>query len=155
MELRTFNLKNYLQEVITSLQYQAKHAGLLLSVTGDDAITLTNDPGVFAQIITNLVTNSIKHAYSDGECGQLQIQVEQKESHIFLTYSDDGCGIPPEHLGKVYEPFFTTARHQGGTGLGLNIVYNLVAQSLNGTIQIDSQQGRGTKFAITLPHKHS
>lgn len=155
LELRTFNLKNYLQEVITSLQYQAKHAGLLLSVTGDDAITLTNDPGVFAQIITNLVTNSIKHAYSDGECGQLQIQVEQKESHIFLTYSDDGCGIPPEHLGKVYEPFFTTARHQGGTGLGLNIVYNLVAQSLNGTIQIDSQQGRGTKFAITLPHKHS
>lgn len=152
-ELRTFNLKGYVEEVVTSLQPQVKRSGHHLKVVGNESITLTNDPGVFAQIITNLVTNSVKHAYPEGHPGQLLVQIEQQEHQAVLTYSDDGSGIPADHLSKVYEPFFTTARHQGGTGLGLNIVYNIVTQSLKGMIQIDSQVGMGTKFIITLPYE--
>ncbi|UJB72150.1 HAMP domain-containing histidine kinase [Acaryochloris sp. 'Moss Beach'] len=152
-ELRTFNLKAYVEEVVTSLQPQVKHSGHQLRVSGDEWITLIHDPGVVAQLITNLVTNSIKHAYAEGETGQLQIQIKQQEQRAFMTYSDDGCGIPPANLSKVYEPFFTTARHRGGTGLGLNIVYNIVTQSLQGTIQIDSQVGQGTTFTIAIPYK--
>ncbi|QUY44334.1 ATP-binding protein [Acaryochloris marina] len=152
-ELRTFNLKAYVEEVVTSLQPQVKHSGHQLRVSGDEWITLTHNPGVVAQLITNLVTNSIKHAYAEGETGQLQIQIKQQDQRAFMTYSDDGCGIPPANLSKVYEPFFTTARHRGGTGLGLNIVYNIVTQSLQGTIQIDSQVGQGTTFTIAIPYK--
>lgn len=150
-ELRTFNLKDYVEEVVTSLQPQVKRSGHHLRVTGAETITLINDPGVIAQIITNLVTNSMKHAYPNGDKGQLQIQIEQREHQAVLTYRDNGCGIPSEHLGKVYDPFFTTARHQGGTGLGLNIVYNIVTQSLKGTIQMESQVDQGTTFAIAIP----
>lgn len=152
-ELRTFNLKGYMGEVVASLQPQARRSGLSLDLTGDDSIVLTQDPGVFAQVITNLVTNSIKHGYQPGEAGQLQIQIEQQDHEVLLTYRDDGCGIPIENLPKVYEPFFTTARNRGGTGLGLNIVYNIVTQSLKGTIKIDSQTGQGTTFTIALPYE--
>lgn len=152
-ELRTFNLKDYVGEVVTSLQPQARRSGLTLDLAGDDSIVLTHDPGVFAQVITNLVTNSIKHGYQPGEAGQLQIQIEQQDHEVLLTYRDDGCGIPTENLPKVYEPFFTTARNRGGTGLGLNIVYNIVTQSLKGTIKIDSQTGQGTTFRIVLPYE--
>lgn len=150
-ELRTFNLKDYVEEVVTSLQPQVRRSGHHLRVMGAETITLTTDPGIIAQIITNLVTNSIKHTYPDGGTGQLQIQIEQREHQAVLTYSDNGCGISSEHLSKVYDPFFTTARHQGGTGLGLNIVYNIVTQSLKGTIQMESQVGEGTTFAIAIP----
>ena len=150
-ELRTFNLKAYLQEVVRSLQPQVSHSGHQLSLTGDNSISLTSDPGVFAQIVTNLVTNSIHHAYPSGESGQLHLRIDQQNNQIMLQYSDDGCGIPASNLSKIYEPFFTTARKQGGTGLGLNIVYNLVTQSLQGTIEIQSQEGQGTTFTIALP----
>ncbi|ABW30072.1 hybrid sensor histidine kinase/response regulator [Acaryochloris marina] len=151
-ELRTFNLKDYVGEVVTSLEPQARRSGLTLDLAGDDSIVLTHDPGVFAQVITNLVTNSIKHAYQPGEVGQLQIHLEQQNDQVLLTYRDDGCGISTENLSRVYEPFFTTARNQGGTGLGLNIVYNIVTQSLKGTIKIDSQLGQGTTFTVALPY---
>jgi signal transduction histidine kinase len=68
-----------------------------------------------------------------------------------IEYSDDGCGIPPAHMGKIFEPFFTTARAQGGTGLGLHIVYNLVTQKLRGTIRAESEEGRGTRFFMNFP----
>lgn len=150
-ESRTFNLKAYLQEVVTSLQPQVRRSGHHLSFRGESSISLTSNPGFFAQIVTNLVTNSISHAYPSGEFGQLQLQIDQQEHQIILQYGDDGCGIPEHNLSKVYEPFFTTARNRGGTGLGLNIIYNIVTQSLKGTIAIQSQEGQGTKFTIALP----
>lgn len=152
-ELRTFNLKSYLQEVVTSLQPEVQSSGHQLSLTGNDSIFLTHDPGIFAQVFTNLVTNSVKHAYSENDIGHLQIQLECQDSQVIMKYSDDGCGIPTEHLSKVYEPFFTTARNKGGTGLGLNIVYNIVSHSLKGTIELQSQKGQGTTFTIVFPYE--
>ncbi|MEM7344224.1 MAG: ATP-binding protein, partial [Chloroflexota bacterium] len=102
-------------------------------------------------IVTNLVMNSIHHAYDPDEAGQLRLQFEQDREQLMLIYSDDGRGISPDHLKKIFEPFFTTARQQGGSGLGLHLVYNLVTRKLQGSIQCESEPGQGTTFIIKLP----
>ena len=71
-------------------------------------------------------------------------------SQLMFEYSDDGKGIPEENLSKIFDPFFTTKRGQGGSGLGLHIIYNLVTQKLAGTIRCESKPGQGTKFIIML-----
>jgi signal transduction histidine kinase len=120
-------------------------------VNGDDSIMLQGHPGALSQIVTNLVMNSIMHAYQNDGHGHLRFDLMQRRDRIILTYSDNGCGIAPEHQSQIFDPFFTTARDQGGTGLGLYIVYNLVTQKLKGTIQCVSQPGAGTTFTLELP----
>lgn len=149
--VRTFDLKAYLEEIATSLQPQIKRSGHHLEILGEDNIVFTHDPGIFAQIITNLVTNSIKHAYPHGTNGTLRLEIKTAQDQVILEYCDDGCGIPRDHLGKIFDPFYTTARHLGGTGLGLHIVYNIVVQSLNGTIDVHSQDHQGSQFIISFP----
>ncbi|MGR3274772.1 sensor histidine kinase [Acaryochloris marina NIES-2412] len=149
--VRTFNLKDYLEDIGTSLQPQIKRSGHHLEIQGEDDIVLTLDPGIFAQIITNLVTNSIKHAYPHDNCGTLKLEITTAQDQVILEYCDDGCGVPSQCLSKIFDPFFTTARHLGGTGLGLHIVYNIVVQSLNGTIKVNSQENNGSQFIITFP----
>jgi signal transduction histidine kinase len=97
-------------------------------------------------------TNSLTHAYHNlDKAGQLQVEISQQDDKVLITYSDDGRGIPAESLDKVFEPFFTTARDRGGSGLGLHIIYNLVTQNLKGTILCESTVGVGTKCVIALP----
>lgn len=150
LEHRCFNLKEYLKEIALSLapQFTTSHT---LTVEGDETIKINSYPGAFAQVVTNLVTNSLTHGYPGGETGKLLLEVCQKSDKIKIEYSDDGCGIEEENLGKIFEPFFTTARSKGGTGLGLHIVYNIVTQKLQGTIEVHSQVGLGTRFFITIP----
>lgn len=150
LEHRCFNLKEYLKEIALSLapQFTTSHT---LTVEGDETIKIDSYPGALAQVVTNLVTNSLIHGYPGGETGKLLLDIFQESDKIKIEYSDDGCGIEEENLGKIFEPFFTTARSKGGTGLGLHIVYNLVTQKLQGTIEVDSQVGLGTRFVITIP----
>jgi predicted ATPase/signal transduction histidine kinase len=151
LEQRSIALKSYLEDLLTSLGPQLRQAQHTLTVTGDDSITIVSYPGAIAQLITNLLNNSLLHAYPTGAAGQLQIGIQQTDEFAILKYSDDGCGIPPENLGKIFDPFFTTARDRGGSGLGLHIVYNLVTQKLGGTIEVESTVGKGTLFVIQLP----
>ena len=151
LEKRYFAIKPYIDEILSSLAPKFKHTGLNLTVEGDNNIKLDTYPGALAQIITNLVMNSLNHAYQPGEKGQLRFQITQQQDTVCIEYSDDGRGIPPENLSKIFEPFFTTARSQGGTGLGLNIVYNIVTQKLQGKIDVKSQVNLGTIFIISLP----
>jgi signal transduction histidine kinase len=95
--------------------------------------------------------NSLIHAYEPGEPGRLVFNLKQQDNHFIFVYSDDGRGIPKEYLGKIFDPFFTTKRGQGGSGLGLHIIYNLVTQKLGGTIRCESMVGVGTKFVIEAP----
>jgi len=147
---RVFNLNGYLEEVLFQLSPMLKTKPHLIEVQGDRQLTLNSYPGAFSQIVTNLVMNSLLHAYAPGEQGHITLVFQQIEEQIILEYADDGQGIPPENLGKIFEPFFTTKRGQGGSGLGLHIVYNLVTQKLGGTIQCESQPLMGTKFVIKL-----
>ena len=150
-EQRTFNLKQYLSEVLISLKPKLRTTQHQVEIKGDEAIALNTYPGALAQIITNLVMNSLTHAYMPEDAGYLVFDFKQKGEQIIFEYADDGKGIPKENLSKIFDPFFTTKRGQGGSGLGLHIVYNLVTQKLNGTIECESQVGVGTKFVIKLP----
>ena len=150
-EQRTFNLKQYLSEVLISLRPKLRTTQHQVEIRGDEAIALHTYPGALSQIITNLVMNSLIHAYSLEDAGHLVFDFKQEGEQITFEYADDGKGIPQENLSKIFDPFFTTKRGQGGSGLGLHIVYNLVTQKLNGTIECKSQMGVGTKFIIKLP----
>jgi len=153
-ERQTFNVQNYIGAILLSLRPNLKKANHNITIHCDDFLELNSYPGVFSQIITNLVMNSLTHAYPDGEQGNIAISVNTMPGGIALIYSDDGVGIPPKHLTKVFEPFFTTRRGTGGTGLGLNILYNLVTQTLKGTVSCQSTPGVGTTFTIHLPTEY-
>jgi predicted ATPase/signal transduction histidine kinase len=152
LERQKFNLKLYLEEISMSLAPKLKQTPHTLIVVGDENIIIDSYAGALAQIMTNLVINSLTHAYPKEEAGQLRFDIHREGEQVKIVYSDDGSGIEAANLGKIFEPFFTTARHRGGTGLGLNIVYNLVTQKLQGTISVHSEVGLGTQFMITLPH---
>jgi predicted ATPase/signal transduction histidine kinase/tRNA A-37 threonylcarbamoyl transferase component Bud32 len=148
---RIFNVRDYLDEILLQLKPNLRNIKHTIEVTGDNDITLDSYPGALSQIVTNLLMNSIIHAYEPDTYGKIIVDFQQEDELFILEYSDDGLGIPPENLSKIYEPFFTTKRGQGGSGLGLHIVYNLVTQTLKGEIECISNLGSGTKFIIKLP----
>ena len=150
LERRTFALKSYLSEILITLEPQLKKTPHQVTVTGDDTILINSYPGALAQIVTNLITNSITHAYPTNKPGYIELDI-QRSQQIVIQYRDDGCGIEQQYLNKIFEPFFTTNREHGGSGLGMHIVYNLVTQKLKGTIKVTSQVNLGTIFTITIP----
>ncbi|MBM7866501.1 ABC transporter substrate binding protein [Heliomicrobium gestii] len=156
---RRFNLKEYIGEILMSLQPKLKNKAYRIELNCPDDLEVDSYPGDFSQVITNLIMNSLIHGF--GECGHgtIRIDLQLVGDRVRLVYSDDGRGIPPEHLQRIFDPFFTTNRAQGGTGLGLNIVYNLVTQRLRGKIRCESivdagaDAGSGTRFTIDFPQK--
>ncbi len=148
---RLFNLREYLHEILISLRASLKKTKHTVKIQGDDHLILNSYPGALSQIVTNLVINSLVHAYSEGDAGQIVFSFQQDGQEIIFEYADNGKGIPSENLSKIFDPFFTTKRGQGGSGLGLHIVYNLVTQKLKGTIECESLVNLGTKFIIKLP----
>ncbi|WP_026098450.1 trifunctional serine/threonine-protein kinase/ATP-binding protein/sensor histidine kinase [Kamptonema formosum] len=148
---RTFNIRDYLQEILLSLRAKLKATKHRVEIHGDRNLTLDTYPGALSQIVTNLVMNSLIHAYDPEDCGLIRFEFKQDGDRVIFEYTDDGKGIPPENLSRIFDPFFTTKRGQGGTGLGLHLLYNLVTQKLQGTIECESQVGAGTKFLMTLP----
>jgi signal transduction histidine kinase len=147
---REFQVKQYLEEILLNLRPQLKKTQHTIIINGDETLSLDSYPGVFSQIVTNLVMNSLIHAYEPEEAGQITFNFKQANGRFTFEYSDDGRGIPPENLSKIFDPFFTTKRGQGGSGLGLHIIYNLVTQKLGGTIRCESEVGEGTSFVIEL-----
>ncbi|MCW6052582.1 AAA family ATPase [Lyngbya sp. CCAP 1446/10] len=152
---RTFNVKNYLEEILTSLSAKLRRTKHKVEIKCDENIVLDSYPGVLCQIVTNLVLNSLIHAYDGEDEGIMAFEIELEGYRLIFEYTDNGKGITPENLSKIFEPFFTTKRGQGGTGLGLHIIYNLVTQKLKGTINCESQVEKGTKFMIEFPAKIS
>ena len=151
LELRTFKVKEYIEGVLLSLAPQLKTSPHKITVSGDANLTLNSYAGCLAQVVTNLVMNSLKHAYPQDKPGELHWEILSEEKGLKIIYTDDGCGIPRENLSRIFEPFFTTKRNEGGTGLGLHIVYNLITHKLSGSIEVDSRVGEGTRFSLTLP----
>ena len=148
---RSFKIMEYLEETLLSLRSSLKKTNHQIEINGDEHLEVSSYPGAFSQIVTNLVMNSLVHAYQNLDQGKMTFNLVREGEKVIFEYADDGAGIPPENLSKIFEPFFTTKRNQGGSGLGLHIVYNLVTQKLQGTIKCDSQLGVGTKFSIEFP----
>lgn len=149
---RNFYLKNYIDQMLLTLSPNLKKTRHKVLISCEENIEINSYPGVFSQILTNLVMNSLIHGFDEGFEGLITINVvKENDTKILITYSDNGKGIEKEHLNKIYEPFFTTKRDNGGTGLGLNIIYNIVTQTLGGTIKCESQIGKGTTFLLEFP----
>lgn len=151
---RSFTVKPYLEEVFINLKPQLKPTPHEVELTGDDQYMIHSYPGALAQVITNLVLNSLRHGFVEGrEPGLIQLDVQRGDEGCSLIYRDNGIGISPDNIERIFEPFFTTARPTGGSGLGLYLVYNLVTQRLQGEIAVSSEPGQGVKFVIVLPRK--
>jgi signal transduction histidine kinase len=153
-ERRMFKVKEYIGEILLSLRPKLKQNAFTIELKCDDALEMDSYPGAFSQIITNMIVNTVMHAYDEGKSGVVVISVEKEGDWFVLTYADDGRGIEPRHLSKIFDPFFTTKRGKGGTGLGLYILYNLVTQKLHGTVACESGPGQGATFIIRFPDKH-
>ncbi|MCG8507923.1 MAG: ATP-binding protein [Rhodospirillales bacterium] len=150
-EVRDIALLDYVDQVLLSLRPQLKRTPHEISVEGDRSIHISTHPGALSQIVTNLIMNSLSHAYDDGSSGHIRIFVEPSGQTVKLTYADDGQGMEESVRAKVFEPFFTTKRGTGGSGLGMHIVYNLITQTLGGNVTCRSAPGKGTAFDILIP----
>jgi signal transduction histidine kinase len=108
-------------------------------------------PGALYQIVVNLVINSLVHAFDESHPGRIEISARREGEQVEIEYRDDGKGMSESVQRRVFEPFFTTRRGAGGSGLGLHIVYNLATQILGGNVSCESTLGKGTLFRVVLP----
>lgn len=149
---REFHVNKYLHEVFASLNPKFKNTSLTIHIECDDKLMINSYPGAISQIITNLALNSLIHGFEDKENGGIDLKVVKDNGNIKINYSDTGHGVSEENISKIFDPFFTTKRGYGGSGLGLHIVFNLVTQTLGGSIDCHSKEGEGTEFIIVFPY---
>lgn len=148
VQKKEFQLLDYIQASLATMDILLERKNITIQLTGDH-ISLYNDPGLFYQIIQNLVANTERYAYDAG--GIIDINIADLQDQVMITFSDYGKGISAIDLPKIFDAFFTTGGGSGGVGLGLNIVYRIVTQQLKGTIRCESSEGKGAKFLIAIP----
>jgi len=150
---RTFDLKVVTEQIVASVRPglpKPRRDSIALEIPAQ--VTLYSYPGAYGQVLTNLIFNAFTHGFPDGRDGRVLIKArEVGTDQVEITFSDGGIGIPGDVQRHVFDPFFTTNRAQGNTGLGLYIVHNLVTQHLGGTITLVSAPGKGTTICMTLP----
>lgn len=150
---RDFALAELIDDVLHNMQPVFKRTAIAFVVDCPKDLTLHGVPGVLNQVFTNLCTNAFSHAYAEGaRGGTVRISARRSERSVEVRFQDDGAGIPAENVAKVFEPFYTTNRHRGGSGLGLYIVYSLITQSLGGSIECQSDPNQGTLFILRFPY---
>ena len=148
---RVFDLKEYIDEVLLSIQPKYKKTRHTIQIICPENMRIKSYPGAFAQILTNLVMNSLIHGFDGIETGRIVIEITRHDQEIRMQYNDNGKGMDDNTLKKIYEPFYTTKRSHGGTGLGMPLVYNLVTQTMGGVIEYASTPENGTTFMICFP----
>jgi signal transduction histidine kinase len=151
-ERRQFSLSEATDQIVASLRPVLKKAAIALSVDVPEGLVIDGYPGSYGQILTNLFLNAANHAFADGRSGTISISARPRgNDDVEIIFADNGAGMTPEVQRQAFNPFFTTRRNEGGTGLGLHIVYNLVTQQLGGRMMLDSRPGQGTTFRIIIP----
>ncbi|MCC7348322.1 MAG: HAMP domain-containing histidine kinase [Variibacter sp.] len=149
---RQFDLRQSTDQIIASLRPGLKRAQIDLVTDVPPDIHLDSYPGAYGQVLTNLMLNAINHGFSDGRHGTIRIVAKPVgTSQVEILFSDDGTGMSDDVQRRAFDPFFTTRRNQGGTGLGLHIVYNIVTRRLGGRITLTSALNRGAAFRIMMP----
>jgi signal transduction histidine kinase len=154
-KVRLINVAKYLDEIIQSLHPRLKQTNHCIKVHCDDNIEIYSHPGAIAQIIINLVINSIIHGFENINRGEIDIDIELHHSKLHMSYKDNGHGLTKEGMDNLFKPFYTTRADTGGTGLGTHIVSNLVNDSLNGTIDATSEEEQGLSYQIVIPDMRS
>jgi signal transduction histidine kinase len=148
---RQFDLRESTDHIVASLRPVLKKSQIALTIDMPPGIMMDSYPGSYGQVLTNLFLNSVIHAYPDGRTGTVTVEGRQVRDDVDIFVSDDGIGMSEEIQRRALDPFFTTRRNEGGTGLGLHIIFNLVTQQLGGRLMFESRLGWGTRFRITIP----
>jgi PAS domain S-box-containing protein len=149
---RIFDLGDLTEQVAMSLRPGLGRKNLTLNVECQPDLTMNSYPGPYGQVLTNLFLNAVAHAFPDDKGGTVDIKMRASgNDNVEILFSDDGCGMSGSVRRKAFDPFFTTRRDQGSTGLGLHIVYSIVTNCLGGRLNLDSRPGEGTKIQIILP----
>ncbi|XOV79555.1 MAG: ATP-binding protein [Aestuariibacter sp.] len=151
---RAFSFKQLMDEILLSLRPRLKNLAHVIDIDCDENLCIETKAGPINQIMINLIMNSIIHGFESKEKGRIVIRAEMMdESKVSITYTDDGKGIPEHMRKRIFDPFVTTKRGQGGSGLGMHLVFNLVTQALNGSISLTSEEDKGVEFHIAFPVK--
>ncbi|MDD2744670.1 MAG: DUF3365 domain-containing protein [Rhodocyclaceae bacterium] len=151
---RVFALRELIDDVLHGLQNQLKRLPVVVTVNCRNSLKIEGAPGLLEQLLTNLVLNSIIHGFDHGaRSGEILIKAVSGDKKLSIEYADTGSGMDQEALARLFEPFFTTRRGQGGSGLGMYICYNIVTANLGGTLNCQSKPGEGVKFLIEFPAK--
>ncbi|EUC00233.1 ATP-binding region ATPase domain protein [Rhizobium sp. CF080] len=154
LERRDIDLALFIPDADPRLRRWDASAGIGLTLNVPQDVAITTYPGPLAQVLSNLLNNSLLHAFDAGKPGMITINVRKLADQVLIEFTDDGRGINDTDIQKIFEPFFSTARHSGGTGLGLHIVHQIVTEVLGGSIAVESPpdgEVRGTRFIIRLP----
>ncbi|ALZ76249.1 ATP-binding protein [Rheinheimera sp. F8] len=148
---RQFNMLQLMNEVLLSLRPNLKKTQHQVLVECDPQLEIDSKPGPINQILINLIMNSLIHAFEHTDHGTISITVKFEQNRCQIRYKDNGSGVP-EHIKKrIFDPFVTTKRGEGGSGLGMHLVYNLVTQALNGKISLESSLGEGVDILFDFP----
>jgi signal transduction histidine kinase len=149
---RSFDLADLTEQVVMSLRPGLRKHNLTLNVECQPNLIMNSYPGPYGQVLTNLFLNAVAHAFPDGGAGTIEIRARASgKDNVEIIFSDNGCGMSLDVRRRAFDPFFTTRRDQGGTGLGLHIVYSIVTNRLGGRLDLDSGPGNGTRIQILLP----
>jgi signal transduction histidine kinase len=149
---REFMLMETVQEIVSTLRPLLRNRRVELVLDLPDGISMDSYPGPLGQVITNLFSNALLHGFEGRSSGRITIKARTyADQSVGLFFSDDGAGVPAEHLNRIFDPFFTTKGGEGGSGLGLSIAYNIFTGLLGGSITVESRPGEGATFTITMP----
>ncbi|XLZ71916.1 ATP-binding protein [Massilia sp. SR12] len=149
---RKFDLGTVIQENLNTLSPVLRKTPYEVALDLAPLVAMDSYPGPLGQVVVALVDNALQHAFHQRDHGRLSIRVPVPEGDVAeITIRDDGAGIAASHINRIFDPFFTTRMSEGSSGLGLNIVHNIVTTILGGKIQVDSAPGVGSVFRITIP----
>jgi signal transduction histidine kinase len=150
--ISTARLGDLTEQVATSLRPGLGKRNLALNVACQSDLMMNSHAGPYGQVLTNLFLNSVTHAFPDGKTGTIDIMVQAAGNDaVNVLFSDDGCGMSLDIKRNAFDPFFTTRRDRGSTGLGLHIVHTIVTNFLGGRLHLESEPGKGTSIRLTLP----
>jgi signal transduction histidine kinase len=152
-ELRSFAIDDYFSEVLLSLRPNLKKRKVEVTLDCEEDLVMRSHPGAWSQILTNLLMNSLAHGYDEGDEGVINISAHAVADKLVVVYTEDGRGMDEATRKQVFDPFFTTRRGSGGSGLGMHILFNLVNQTLGGKVKLESELGAGVRIEIVVPFK--
>ncbi|WP_426413000.1 sensor histidine kinase [Bradyrhizobium ganzhouense] len=153
---RNFDAGELTGQVLSQFERQFRQRDIALSLRCEPGLAMDSYPGPFGQVLTNLAVNAMTHAFPGDGRGAIRGTINVSlgaagDGLVALSFADDGCGMPPDVERRAFDPFFTTRRHDGASGLGLHIVHSIVVDRLGGQLQLESKPGAGTVLRLVLP----
>ena len=150
---RRFDLCDVVRDTLATYSAQFKRAGCEVDIDVCKTLVMDSYPGSVGQVLSNLINNALLHAFDGDSAARVTVRVHPVDEQVLILFADNGVGMPTRVMHQVFDPFFTTKMGQGGTGLGMNIVYNIVTGMLGGTVEVDSAPGKGTTVTIRVPKR--